>query len=77
MMSLAPLVASFVAMYLLGAKSLIFKQIAEQARVFVAQRLPSVWSLTGANPLAQSVERRMQIQAAVREEVRPCVRFWC
>ena len=46
LMSLAPMVASFVAMYLLGAKSVIFRDIKEQA-----------------------VERKVQIQAAMREEV--------
>merc|ERR1711998_95607 len=47
LLSLAPIVASFVAMYLLGAKSMIFRSLAEQ-----------------------SVERKMQVQAAVREELR-------
>ena len=34
MLSISPIVASFVAMYLLGAKSLVFKSLAEQVSLW-------------------------------------------
>ena len=75
MLSISPIVAGFVAMHLLGAKSLVFRSLAEQVRLLRAltyrsrhrRGLMMVWVRP---PFAQSVERKMQIQAAVREEVR-------